>query len=129
MVTNENADRDQSAHQHYTYRPAASLDWLPGVVGCEMCIQMADDRATSPAAAAEIARLRSENIRFTEGAAERLHRTVERLKAAESKVARVEALHVKVFTSVSDEVYGNNPTCACGHHWPCETRAALDGAE
>ena len=54
---------------------------------------------------------------------------ISRAEAAEAKVARVEELHVKVFTSVSDEVYGNNPTCACGHHWPCETRAALDGAE
>ena len=51
----------------------------------------------------------------------------DRARAAEAKLARVEALHVKVFTSVSDEVYGNNPTCACGNHWPCETRAALDG--
>jgi hypothetical protein len=80
---------------------------------------------------AEQAELRAEVAELRERLEQRtqaLHRTALDKDAAEAKVARVQALHVKVFTSVSDEVYGNNPTCSCDQRWPCDTRAALDGA-
>ena len=49
--------------------------------------------------------------------------------AALAAIERVRALHHETYANTSDEAWKRNQICAhCGYVFPCDTRAALDGA-
>jgi hypothetical protein len=53
-----------------------------------------------------------------------------RAEAAEAKVARVEALHHKAYSTAGDEAHETSAECDwCLQPWPCQTIAALAGHE
>ena len=90
-------------------------------------------RATVPdAATEELARIKPlfENYsrEYPNECNKRVKAEAER-DAALAAIERVRALHHETYANTSDEAWKRNQICAhCGYVFPCDTRAALDGA-